>query len=73
MGNVASYGSAIYKDTELFMMHSIANGSHYRLHGCVLDFMYLLAMVVAETPEISKERCLQTFSLIVNVDKVNQW
>ena len=52
VGKVASYDAATLKVIELFSVaHSIANISLWRLHGCVLDFIQLSAMVVAEIAE----------------------
>ena len=51
-GKVASYDGAMLKVTELFIMaHSPANVCLWRLHGCVLHFMHLSAMGVAEIAE----------------------
>ena len=54
VGEVVSYDGATLKVTELFSTaHSAANVCVWRLHGCVLDFMHLSAMGVAEIAELT--------------------
>ena len=49
VGKVASYDGATLKVTEQSSMaHSSTSGCLWRLQGCVLDFLHLSAMDVAE-------------------------
>ena len=49
---MASYDGAMLKVTELFnTAHSSANVCLWRLDGCVLDYIHLSAMGVAEIAE----------------------
>lgn len=66
MAKVASYDSATFKDPELLRTtHSTANVCLWKLHGYMLDFIHLLAMAVAETPELDHlEGCPHTFGYI---------
>ena len=54
MAKVASYDSALFKVTELIRTsYSTASVCLSRLQGYVLDFIHLLEMGVAETPELN--------------------
>ena len=62
-GKGGTCDSATFKVTELFSTtHSMANVCLWSLHDYVLDFIPLLAIGVAKTPELnSKEGCPHTF------------
>ena len=64
---MASYDGATLKVTELFSTgHSTANLCLWRLHGSVLDFIYLLATGVAEIAESTNlKACPHPFGDVV--------
>ena len=66
---MASDDGATLKVTELFSMaHSTANVCVWRLHGCVLDFIHLLAMGMDELAESTNlKSCPHAFSHVVYV------
>ena len=65
---MASYDGATLKVTELFSTaHSTANVCQWRLHGCVLDFIHLSAMGVADIAESTYLKgCPHTFGHVVS-------
>jgi len=65
----ASYDGATLKVTEIFSTaHSPANVCLWRLHCCVLDFILLSAMGVAEIAKSTNWKgCPHTFGHVVNL------
>ena len=67
VGKVASYDGATLKVTKLFSTaHCTVNVCRWRLHGCVLDFIHLLAMGVVEIADSTHSKgCPHTLGHVV--------
>ena len=68
---MTSYDGATLKVTELFSTAlSIANVCLWRLHGCVLDFIHLSAMDVAEIAKSTNEKGVSVYFWPCSVSKI---